>query len=248
MVKIFPAIDIRNGHCVRLKQGDYNQETIFGDNPAEMAKRWQDQGGEIVHLVDLDGAKAGKPVNLEAIKRIKETVTVPLQLGGGIRDDQSIDLLLNDIGIRQVVIGTQALKQPDWFQSVAEKYPNRITLGLDARDSFVATAGWLEVSKTPMLELAQRYVGLPLAGVVYTNIANDGMMQGVDERTLDDLCQLADMGLPVIASGGVTSLVDVKNISERAKKHPKIIGIIIGRALYDNVMTVTEAINTSRAT
>ena len=232
-MKIFPAIDIRDGKCVRLKQGDYNQETIFGDNPFEMAAKWRDQGAEIIHLVDLDGAKAGRPVNLEAIKQIKAEVDVPLQLGGGIRDEDSVKLLLEEIGIQQVVIGTQALKKPDWFSTLSRTYPDRIVLGLDAKNSYIATEGWLDVSQTKAIDLLKNYEGLPLAGVVYTNIANDGMMQGIDDATLDELCEFADMGFPVIASGGVSRRVDVKNLYNRSLTHPNLIGMIIGRALYE---------------
>jgi len=244
-MQILPAIDIRGGQCVRLKQGDYNQETVFGDDPAAMAARWADCGAERLHLVDLDGAKAGKPVNLESIKKIVETVSIPCQLGGGIRDEAAIKVLLEDIGIDRAIVGTAALKQPDWFRKMTEKYPGQIALGLDARDSMVATEGWLDVSETSAIDLAQQYAGLNLAAVIYTNIANDGMMSGVDSATIDDMIKIAELGLPVIASGGVTTLDDVTRLTDVSREHPNLIGAIIGRAIYEGTIDVAEAVKVS---
>ena len=245
-MQILPAIDIRGGKCVRLRQGDYNQETIFGDHPAEMARRWEADGAEILHLVDLDGAKAGRPVNHEVVGEIVKAVGIPCQLGGGVRDEAGIRLLLEEIGVARVIVGTQALKQPEWFRQMAEQFPGRLVLGLDARDSMVATEGWLDVSKTSAIELAREYTQTPLAAVVYTNIANDGMMQGVDRATIDDMVQLTELGLPVIASGGVTTLDDVHALAEVAKEHPKLVGAIIGRALYEGTIQVGDAIDATR--
>lgn len=241
-MQILPAIDLRGGQCVRLRQGDYNQETVFGDNPAEMAKRWADQGAEILHLVDLDGAKAGQPENLEAVRAILEAVDIPCQLGGGIRTQETIELLINDVGLSRVIVGTKALQNPEWFKEMTEKYPKQIVLGLDAKDSMVATEGWLDVSKTSALELAKQYADLDLAAIVYTNIANDGMMQGVDQQTIDDLCKLADLNVSVVASGGVSTLDDIENITNASKDHPYLNGIIIGRALYDGVFDVADSL------
>lgn len=245
-MQILPAIDLRNGKCVRLRQGDYHQETVFGDDPAEMARRWADAGAERLHLVDLDGARQGRPVNTDVIRRIIQAVSVPCQIGGGIRDERAIQLMLEETGVDRVIVGTQALKQPEWFGEMVRAYPGRIALGLDARNSMVATEGWLDVSQTPALELARQFIGLPVAAVIYTNIANDGMMQGVDEATIADMVALTELGLPVIASGGVTTLDDVRRLSETSRRHPRLVGAIIGRALYEGTINVPDAIASAR--
>jgi phosphoribosylformimino-5-aminoimidazole carboxamide ribotide isomerase len=241
-MQILPAIDLRGGRCVRLRQGDYNQETVFSDDPVAMAARWAKAGAPRLHLVDLDGAKAGRPVNHDVVRRIAAEVGVPCQLGGGIRDEGAIRLMLDDLGVDRVIVGTQALKQPDWFADMCQRYPHRVCLGLDARDSMVATEGWLDVSRTSAIELARKFVGLPVGAVIYTNIANDGMMQGVDEHTIADMLALADLGLPVIASGGVTTLRDVERLCSEAQNRPLLVGAIIGRAIYEGTIQVSEAV------
>lgn len=245
-MQIIPAIDLRGGKCVRLRQGDYAQETVFGDDPVAMAKRWAGEGAERIHLVDLDGAKAGRPVNDGVIERIVRAVGVPCQMGGGLRDEAAVRHMLETVGIDRVIIGTQALKQPEWFAAMTRAFPDRVALGIDARNSMVATEGWLDVSETSAFDLAQQYVDLPLAAVIYTNIANDGMMQGIDEQTLDDLERLAAMGLPVIASGGVTTVDDVRRLAARSASQPNLIGAIVGRALYEGTLSVAEALAASR--
>lgn len=245
-MQLLPAIDLRGGQCVRLRQGDYSQETVFGADPAEMALRWANAGAERLHLVDLDGAKAGHPINVSAIRRIVEAVKIPCQLGGGIRDAAAIRTMLEEIGIDRVIVGTQALKQPEWFRQMALDFPGKLCLGLDARNSMVATEGWLDVSKISALELARQYVDLGLAAVIYTNIANDGMMQGVDRATIDDMLRLADMGLPVIASGGVTTLDDVRTLASESRLQPQLIGAIIGRALYEGTIQLPLALQAVR--
>jgi phosphoribosylformimino-5-aminoimidazole carboxamide ribotide isomerase len=245
-MQIIPAIDLRGGQCVRLRQGDYAQETVFSDSPAEMARRWEADGAERLHLVDLDGAKAGRPVNLDAVRAIVGGIKVPCQLGGGIRDEAAMRLMLDDVGIDRVIVGTQALKQPAWFRAMAEKFPGRLVLGIDARNSLVATEGWLDVSQTPAIDLARQYARLPIAAIIYTNIANDGMMAGVDPATIADLVALSDLGIPVIASGGVTTAADVRNLVRAERSHPHLVGAIIGRALYEGTLTVAEAIRAAR--
>lgn len=242
MFEIIPAIDLRGGRCVRLRQGDYAQETIFSDDPAEMAGRWAAVGACRLHLVDLDGAKAGRPVNVDVIRSIVSAVDVPCQLGGGIRDETAIRLMLDDVGVERVIVGTQALKQPDWFHEVAGKFPGRLVLGIDARNSMVATEGWLDVSQTSVFDLATQYASLPLAAIIYTNIANDGMMAGVDPATLDDLERLAGFGLPVIASGGVTTLVDIENLVGINRRQSNLAGAIVGRAIYEGTIDLAEAL------
>jgi phosphoribosylformimino-5-aminoimidazole carboxamide ribotide isomerase len=240
-MEILPAIDLRGGQCVRLRQGDYNRETVFGD-PLEMARRFVAEGATRLHLVDLDGARAGRPVNHEVVRNIVAAAGIPCELGGGIRDEGAIRLLVETIGVDRVIVGTQALKRPDWFRTMVQKFPDRIALGIDARDSMVATEGWLDVSKTPAIDLARQYVGLEIAAVIYTNIANDGMMQGIDAATISDLTALARLGFPVIASGGVTTVGDVRKLAAAARDEPRLVGAIIGRALYEGTITVASAV------
>ncbi len=246
-MEIIPAIDLRDGKCVRLRQGDYKQETIFSKDPVIVAKRWVAEGAARLHLVDLDGARAGKPVNHEVMRSIVEAAGVPCQAGGGVRDEEAIRLLLASVGVDRVIVGTQALKQPDWFRSMVNMFPKQIALGIDARDSMVATEGWLDVSKTPALELARNYAGLEIAALIYTNIANDGMLKGIDDATIADLVQLAGLGFSVIASGGVTTADDVRRLVLAAKRQPNLVGAIVGRALYEGTLTVADAVAAGRA-
>ena len=241
-MEILPAIDLRGGRCVRLKQGDYAQETVYGNDPAEMARHWERQGGTRLHLVDLDGAKAGKPVNVEAIKAIVRAVRIPCELGGGLRDESTIREMLTEIGVDRVIIGTQALKEPDWFRDMARLFPGRIVLGLDARNGMVATEGWLDVSQTSAMELARQFTDVELAAVIYTNIANDGMMQGVDDATIEEMLRLAELGFSVIASGGVTTLEDIEKLAAISRRQPKLVGAIVGRAIYEGTIQVAEAV------
>ena len=240
-MQLYPAINIRGGKCVHLRQDNYNDETIFGDDPVEMAMKWKSEGAEWLHLVDLDGAKEGRPVNHEVVKRIVSATQLPCQMGGGIRDEDSIRMAIEDVGLTRVIIGTKALKEPEWFAEQCNRFPNKLALGIDAKDSMVATEGWLEVSKVSVLELAKQFIDSPISAVIYTNIANDGMMQGVDEATLADLRTLAEMGLPVIASGGVTTMADITALQEIASEVPDLIGAIVGRAIYEGTIKVSEA-------
>jgi phosphoribosylformimino-5-aminoimidazole carboxamide ribotide isomerase len=211
-----------------------------------MAQRWGNAGATRLHLVDLDGAKSGRPVNVDCVRRITATVGVPCQFGGGIRDEAGIRLMLEDVGIERVIVGTQALKQPEWFAQMAVRFPNRLVLGIDARNGMVATEGWLEVSQTPAFELARQFVGLDLAAVVFTNIANDGMLAGIDDATLADLERLAGLGLRVIASGGVTTLDDVRTLAAIARRQPNLVGAIVGRAIYEGRIDLATSITTAR--
>lgn len=231
---ILPAIDLRGGKCVRLQQGDYARETVFGEDPAAMAQRWVSHGAKALHLVDLDGAKAGKPVNGEAIRAIVEAVPVPCQLGGGIRKEQDIEAAFG-WGVRRVVIGTRALQDPAWVREMAFAHPQRLVLGLDARDGKVATHGWLHVSEATVLELARQFTSWPLAAIVFTDIARDGMLNGPNVEALAELA--GAVAIPVIASGGVTTLDDVRNLKEK-----KLAGCIIGRALYEGQLDLAEVL------
>lgn len=233
-MQIYPAIDLRGGQCVRLRQGDYDQETVFSSNPAEMARLWVDQGAQFLHLVDLDGAREGKPINGEAIQSIVRKAGVPCQLGGGLRTEEDLQQAFN-WGVNRVVIGTRALRDPDWFKEICEKFPDKIVLGIDAKNGKVATSGWLEVSELSALELARTYEKLPLAALVYTDIARDGMLQGVNLNAMEEMAR--SVSLPVIASGGATSLKDIKQLLDRG-----LAGCIIGRALYEGTLKLPEVL------
>lgn len=246
MLEIVPAIDLRGGRCVRLVQGDYARETVFSEDPVAMALRWQGEGAARLHLVDLDGAREGRPVNAAAVRAIASAVQIPCQLGGGLRDESSIRGMLEDGGVSRVIVGTRAVTDPPWFQRMAERYPQRLVLGIDARNSYAATGGWLDVSQTSAMALAQRYAGLPLAAVIYTNIANDGMLSGVDPSTIEDLVAMAGLGLPVLASGGVTSSRDIENLAQAQRRAPMLAGAIVGRALYEGALTMAEALAAAR--
>ncbi len=232
---------------MRLRQGNYDDSTVFSDDPVEMALRWKNEGAERLHLVDLDGAKAGKPVNQDVVRRIVEATGLPCQLGGGIRTEENVRSTLEITGADRVIVGTKALREPDWFAGICSKFPGKLALGLDAKNSMVATDGWLEVSHVSIQELAQRFVGVPIAAVIYTNIANDGMMQGIDDQTLADFRMLADMGLPVIASGGVTTMKDIEALKKIHDAQPGLIGVITGRAIYEGTIQVSEAIRFLKA-
>jgi phosphoribosylformimino-5-aminoimidazole carboxamide ribotide isomerase len=217
-----------------LRQGDYAQETVFSDDPAAMARRWVEAGAAFLHLVDLDGAKEGRPVNGASVRAIVEAASVPCQLGGGLRTEADIATALS-WGVHRVVLGTRALQEPGWLEAVSRRWPGQVVLGIDARDGMVATHGWLEVSQRPALELARQCSGWPLAALVYTDISRDGMLAGPN---LDALAEMAAaVPLPVIASGGVTSLDDVRALARRG-----LAGCIIGRALYEGHIDLKEAI------
>ena len=235
---IYPAIDLLNGRCVRLRQGDYAQETVFSDDPAAVARRWADLGADRIHVVDLDGAKAGKPVNGAVIRKIVEAVGVPVQLGGGLRTDADLAAVF-DWGVRWAVLGSRALQSPDWVRAAAERTPDRIVLGVDAKNGFVATEGWLEVSRVKAVDLAKQVCDAPLAAVVYTDIAKDGMMSGPN---FDALVEMRDaVPLPVIASGGVCMLDHVRRLMAE-----RIPGCIIGRALYEGTIDLAEVLSLAR--
>lgn len=233
-MQVVPAIDLRGGKCVRLRQGDYARETVFGDDPAAMAGRWAAEGAARIHLVDLDGAREGRPVNVAAVRAILGRVAVPCQLGGGVRDERTIATWL-DAGLTSVIIGTQALKDPAWFEEMARRYPGRLTLGLDAKGGQVATEGWLETSGVPAVELARRFDALPLAGLVYTDISRDGMLEGPNVAATASLAE--QLRTPVTASGGVSRLDDLRELARTP-----VAACIVGVALYADRFTLPEAI------
>jgi phosphoribosylformimino-5-aminoimidazole carboxamide ribotide isomerase len=232
---ILPAIDIRGGQCVRLRQGDYAQETIYSSDPAAMARTWVDQGATFLHIVDLDGAKEGHPVNQDSIQRIVQTAGVPCQLGGGLRTEEHVAQALA-WGLRRVVIGTKAVSDPAWLKGICDRFPGQVALGIDAKDGQVAIQGWLEVSDRPAVELARYCAGWPLAAIIYTDIARDGMLAGPNLKALAEISKAVT--LPIIASGGITTLEDLRRLAEL-----DLAGCIVGRALYEGRLHLPEAIN-----
>lgn len=229
---IYPAIDLLAGRCVRLRQGDYSQETVFSDDPAAVAREWVRQGAERLHVVDLDGAKQREPVNGAVIRKIVEAAGVPVQLGGGIRSAEHLRTVF-EWGVRWAVLGSKALQDPEWVKRMAHEYPGRIVLGLDARDGFVATEGWLETSAMKATDLVKLVEDAPLAAVVYTDIAKDGMMAGPNFEALLEMRHATK--LPVIASGGVTTLEQAKRLAEAGTY-----AAIVGRSLYEGSVTLGE--------
>ncbi len=240
---IFPAIDLLDGKCVRLYQGDYDQSQVFNDNPTDMARDWLGQGANKLHLVDLDGAKAGHPVNLAAIASIIEMVNttatqpVQIQVGGGLRTEASVRQLL-DLGVDRVILGTVAVEQPDLVQDLCQKYPQQIVVGIDARAGKVATKGWLETSAVLATDLAKRMAKMGAAAIIYTDIHRDGTLTGPNLAALRELASGID--IPVIASGGVSSLRDLLDLLSLTTLG--VTGAIVGRALYTKEITLTDAI------
>ena len=241
-VILFPAIDLKEGLAVRLEQGDMTRAAIFHRDPAAQARTFEQQGFEYLHIVDLDGAFAGKPMNAAAVDRILETVSIPVQLGGGVRDTATVESWLEK-GVTRVIIGTAAVRDPPFVKQAARDYPSRVAVGLDARDGKVAVEGWAESSELSALEIARRFEDVGVAAIVYTDIARDGMLQGLN---LDATIALADaISIPVIASGGLASIEDIKRLLEpRAKR---LAGAIAGRALYDGRLEPSEALKLIRA-
>jgi phosphoribosylformimino-5-aminoimidazole carboxamide ribotide isomerase len=242
-VILFPAIDLKDGVCVRLEQGDMARATVFHRDPAAQARTFETQGFTYLHLVDLDGAFAGKPVNAAAVERILGSVGIPIQLGGGIRDMATIAGWLAK-GVGRVIIGTAAVREPALVRAAARAFPGRIAVGLDARDGKVAVAGWAATSELAALDIARRFEDAGVAAIIYTDIARDGLLKGLN---LDATLALADaVRIPVIASGGLASIDDVKALL--APRARKLAGAIAGRALYDGRLDAAEALRLIRAT
>ena len=238
---LFPAIDLKNGEAVRLQQGDMARATMFSRDPAAQARTFAEQGFTYLHLVDLDGAFAGKPVNAAAVERIIAAVKIPVQLGGGIRDRATIDAWL-DKGIARVIVGTAAVRDPALVKAAARAYPGRVAVGLDARDGKIAVEGWSKTSTLSALDVARRFEDVGVAAIVYTDVNRDGMLEGLN---LDATIALAEqISLPVIASGGLASLADVRALLE--PRAQKLEGAIAGRALYDGRLDAAAALSLLR--
>ncbi len=239
---LFPAIDLKNGECVRLQQGDMARATVFNTDPAAQARAFQDQGFEYLHVVDLDGAFKGKPMNAQAVDAMLQRVTMPVQLGGGIRDLATIEGWLSK-GIARVIIGTAAVRDPDLVRMAARKFPGRVAVGLDARDGKVAVEGWAETSQLLVADIARRFEDAGVAAIIFTDIARDGLLKGLN---MEATIALADsVSIPVIASGGLASIDDVKAML--APRAAKLAGAIAGRALYDGRLDPMEALSLIRA-
>ncbi len=232
---VIPAVDIKAGRCVRLYQGREDRETVYGDDPAAMALKWQREGAEYLHVVDLDGAFSGHPVNFWTIEAIAKAVDMDVQVGGGIRDDDAVDLLLESIGVRRVVVGTRALADLDWVASICKRHPGRIVGGIDARDGRVAVEGWTRDSGVDALQAAQKLAECGVAAIVFTDIATDGMLEGPNVEATRRLAET--VGVPVVASGGVSTLDDVRRLSTLPLE-----GAIIGKALYTGDIDLAEAV------
>jgi phosphoribosylformimino-5-aminoimidazole carboxamide ribotide isomerase len=241
-VILFPAIDLKGGEAVRLEQGDMARATVFHRDPAAQAAAFEQQGFEYLHVVDLDGAFAGKPVNAQAVEKILASVKMPVQLGGGVRDMKTVEGWLGK-GIRRVIIGTAAVRDPALVKQAAKAFPGRVAVGLDARDGKVAVAGWAETSEMTALDIARRFEDAGVAAIIYTDIARDGLLKGLN---LDATIALAEaISIPVIASGGLASLDDIKALlMPRAKK---LEGAITGRALYDGRLDAAAALKLIKA-
>lgn len=236
---VIPAIDLKDGHCVRLKQGDMEQATKFSENPAEMARQWKAQGAERLHLVDLNGAFAGKPVNEQAIKSVIDALgdDVPIQLGGGIRSLEIIERYLDD-GVSWVIIGTAAVKNPGFLHEACDAFPGHIMVGLDARDGKVAVDGWSKLTGHDVIDLAQRFQDYGVEAIIYTDIGQDGMLTGINIESTVKLAQ--SLHIPVIASGGVGSLKDIEALCQVQEEG--IEGVITGRAVYEGSLDFKEAV------
>ncbi|MBM4010395.1 MAG: 1-(5-phosphoribosyl)-5-[(5-phosphoribosylamino)methylideneamino]imidazole-4-carboxamide isomerase [Planctomycetes bacterium] len=233
-MELWPAVDLRGGNCVRLLRGDYDRETVFGHDPLAMVGRFLAGGAARLHIVDLDGAKAGAPVQAELVRRMAAAAGVPCQVGGGIRTVETAESYLA-AGLARVIVGSVAVEDPDLLERLAESHPGRVVLGLDARDGRVATRGWLDTSEQLAVEVARRHAGLPLAAIVYTDIATDGTLTGPNIAGLKEM--LAATGAPLIASGGIATLDDIRRVAALG-----CAGCIVGRALYDGAFTLPDAI------
>ena len=238
---VIPAIDLKKGQCVRLEQGLMDRDTVYSDDPAAMARHWQDEGGELLHLVDLDGAFAGVPKNKEAILSIVKAVDIPVELGGGIRDLKTIEAYLQ-LGINQVILGTIVQESPEIVRQACRQFPDKGIVGIDAKDGFVAVRGLSEMTSKRASEMAKELEGFGVSAIIYTDIARDGMLQGPNIETTRLLAEA--ISIPVIASGGVSSLEDIKNLMQIESAGVK--GVITGKAIYSGSLNLKDAVAMTR--
>jgi phosphoribosylformimino-5-aminoimidazole carboxamide ribotide isomerase len=238
---LFPAIDLKQGHCVRLEQGDMARATIFSADPAAQAKAFEAQGFSYLHVVDLDGAFAGKPMNAQAVEAILASIKIPVQLGGGIRDFQTVEAWLGK-GVTRVIIGTAAVRDPNLVRTAAKTFPGRVAVGIDARDGRVAVEGWATVSTLTAADLGRRFEDAGVAAIIYTDIARDGVLKGLNIEATLTLAEA--LAIPVIASGGLASLADVERLLQ--PECARLEGAITGRALYDGRLDAVKALELVR--
>jgi phosphoribosylformimino-5-aminoimidazole carboxamide ribotide isomerase len=238
---VIPAIDLKEGKCVRLEQGLMERDTVFNERPADQAREWESQGGELLHIVDLDGAFAGVPRNREAIASIVESISIPTQLGGGIRDIETIEAYL-ELGIGRVILGTAAIRTPELVVEGCRLFPGRIVVGIDAKNGMVAVQGWAEVTGISAVELARRFEGNGVAAIIYTDISRDGMMAGPNIEATRKLAE--SVKIPIIASGGVSTLADIQNLM--AIESSGVTGVITGKAIYTGAFRLADAIELTR--
>lgn len=236
---ILPAIDIKDGRCVRLTQGRMDAETVYSNDPREVAKKWESLGAGIIHLVDLDGAVEGAAKNFEVIKGIREAVSIPVQIGGGIRDVKTAEVYLDQVGVKRVIIGTAAYENPELLKTLTKKYPGRIAVGIDAKDGRVAIKGWITVTDEKAVELAKKLEGIGVACIIYTDISRDGMLSGPNVEATREMA--LSVNIPVIASGGISSIKDIESY-----KGVPLEGIIIGKALYAGSFGLEEAVGAAK--
>ncbi|MCK8601393.1 1-(5-phosphoribosyl)-5-[(5-phosphoribosylamino)methylideneamino]imidazole-4-carboxamide isomerase [Desulfoferrobacter suflitae] len=234
---VFPAIDLKDGQCVRLMQGDLERMTVYGKNPVAMARRWEREGAEWLHVVDLDGAFSQGPKNRQAVRDIVQAVSIPVQVGGGIRRLQTVEDYLG-LGVARVIIGTAALRDPELLRMACQRHPKRVALGIDAREGRVAIEGWQETSGVQAVELVQQFAHMPLAAIIYTDIARDGMQAGVNIDATRRLLEATD--IPVIASGGVAGLADIESLL--ALIPLGLMGVITGKAIYSGALQLKDAL------
>ncbi|HCR86014.1 MAG TPA: 1-(5-phosphoribosyl)-5-((5-phosphoribosylamino)methylideneamino)imidazole-4-carboxamide isomerase [Alphaproteobacteria bacterium] len=235
---LYPAIDLKDGKCVRLYQGDFDKTTIFNDSPADQASKFAMEGAEYIHLVDLNGALQGRSVNIEPVKSILKAISIPAQLGGGIRTIENIETWLT-LGISRVILGTVATKDPELVITACKKFPGRIAVGIDAKNGKVAVEGWYKESDISVIELAKKFENAGVAAIIYTDISKDGTMTGADFEGTADLAK--SISIPVIASGGISSLDDLRKI--KALEKNGVAGVISGRALYEKAFTIKQALS-----
>jgi len=241
-MEIIPAIDLRGGKVVRLLRGEYDKETVYTDRADEIARQWHAGGAKTIHIVDLDGAKDGAIVNKDAIKSIVNNADCQTELGGGLRDMASIEFALNDLGVSRVILGSVLLEKPELASDAANRFPNRVVLGIDARDGMMATRGWREDSAVKATDLVQEFNSLSIAAVIYTDIARDGTLEGPNLEALEAMAAVSPF--PVIASGGIGQLDHIRALAEKVRSigEDKVTGVIVGKALYEKKFTVNEAI------
>ncbi len=239
---VIPAIDLKEGKCVRLEQGLMEKDTVYSDDPAATARHWQDEGGELLHIVDLDGAFAGVPKNRAVIEAIIKAIDIPAQLGGGIRDLETIEAYLS-LGLSRVIIGTAAQRNPQLVSEACRRFPGQVVVGIDAKNGMVAVQGWAEVTGVNAVELAKRFEGDGVAAIIYTDIARDGMMQGPNLEATRALAEA--ISIPVIASGGVSSLRDIENLL--LIESSGISGVITGKAIYTGALDLRQAVGLTKS-